>query len=62
MFQAFDYHDENKNLIKYGQPKPPIFDLSKINKVPVSFFVGKKDPLANEIDTKWAWGEIQSKV
>jgi hypothetical protein len=24
--------------------------------------VGKKDPLANEIDTKWAWGEIQSKV
>ncbi len=24
--------------------------------------MGKKDPLANEVDTKWAWGEIHSKV
>jgi len=31
------------------------YNLGKISQVPVAFFVGNEDPLANPTDTKWAW-------
>lgn len=40
-FQPYDFGAE-KNLIKYGQTKPPAYDLSKVT-CPVYIFWGRKD-------------------
>lgn len=40
-FQEYDYGTEI-NLIKYGQTKPPLYDLSRVTS-PVAFIYGVKD-------------------
>jgi len=44
----FDYGHE-KNLKRYGQEKPPVYDLSNI-KIPVALFVGKTDGITSKED------------
>ena len=41
-FRAFD-----NGYIKY--------QLQKINKVPITFYIGDNDPFANKNDAKWTW-------
>lgn len=48
-FQKYDYG--NKNLEKYQQPNPPLYDLSNI-KIPVYMFYGKHDILIRTHVTK----------
>ncbi|KAK3739990.1 hypothetical protein RRG08_005262 [Elysia crispata] len=50
-FQRFDF-GEQKNLIKYGQKTPPLYDPRKV-KVPVAIFRGGRDWLADAIDVDW---------
>ena len=45
IFREFDYGSK-KNMIKYGQTTPPLYDLTKIN-LPVHLYVGKYDRLAD---------------
>lgn len=40
-FQNFDYGEET-NLLRYGQPTPPIYD-PKIIKVPIAVYYGGQD-------------------
>jgi len=47
-FQRFNYGKE-KNLEKYGQETPPLFDLSKIT-CPVAVYSGVNDLLVNPAD------------
>ncbi len=48
-FEAFDYGTAKLNELHYGQPYPPVFDLSKI-RVPVRLFAGTSDLLADPTD------------
>ena len=41
-------------MIKYGQKEPKEIFLSNIKEMPVAMYVGKQDPLATPLDTKWA--------
>jgi len=52
-FERFNY-GESKNMKVYGAKTPPTIDLTAIKSVPVAYFVGKQDPLANLADVKWA--------
>ena len=47
-FREFDY-GVKKNMQKYGQSSPPIYDLTKIT-LPVHLYVGKYDRLADVKD------------
>ena len=49
-FKKFDY-GEKKNMVIYGQKKPPLYSLSNI-KFPVHLYVGKYDRLADTDDAK----------
>ncbi|KAJ6237575.1 sterol esterase tgl1 [Anaeramoeba flamelloides] len=45
-FDRYDFEDEKKNLVKYGQKTPPEYDLSKIN-CPMALYSGGADSLSN---------------
>uniref|UniRef100_A0A183U260 Abhydro_lipase domain-containing protein n=1 Tax=Toxocara canis TaxID=6265 RepID=A0A183U260_TOXCA len=49
--QAYDYGSEKENLIHYGQPSAPLYNLGRVN-TPVYLFWSDKDWLADEIDIK----------
>lgn len=49
--QAYDYGSEAENLHHYGQPSPPLYNLSRVN-TPVYLYWSDKDWLADEIDIK----------
>ncbi|CAH1109298.1 unnamed protein product [Psylliodes chrysocephalus] len=51
-----DYGTE-KNMEIYGSKTPPVYDLSKIV-VPVAFFLGKQDYLADPADAIYIYGNI----
>lgn len=44
-FRQFD-HGTHKNLVVYGTPTPPAYNLSLIE-APVSMYVGKNDEIMN---------------
>jgi len=45
-------------LSRYGSKEPPIYDLSKIDKVPIALFCGSTDRLASPEDYKWLKGQL----
>merc|ERR1719233_2368515 len=49
-FSMFDYGSKRKNRKHYGADEPPEYDLSKIDKVPISLFSGSEDLLADYED------------
>ncbi|CAH8842441.1 unnamed protein product [Trichobilharzia szidati] len=49
-FQKYDYGDE-KNVEIYGQPDPPLYDISKL-KVPIVIYYGGHDWLASPKDVR----------
>lgn len=62
LFNKFDYLDAAVNQQKYGQPTPPVVDLTKISKVPIGMFVGKKDPLGDPQDTQFLRDQLKNVV
>ena len=48
----YDY-GKDKNLVKYGQEKPPSIDLTQIKDVPIAMFVGKQDDLGTPALGRW---------
>ena len=48
-FRKYDYGSQEGNMAHYGQPEPPLYDLSKV-KVPTALFLGDKDDLATVAD------------
>ena len=58
-FQRYDYGDEKMNLQKYGAPRPPEYDLSKI-KNKMAIFAGESDTLSDPKDVAWLLDENQS--
>ena len=53
--KQFDYGDAAANRAKYGSDKPPAIDLDQINQnIPIAFFKGTKDELADLRDVRWA--------
>lgn len=57
-FVRYDY-GKKKNTAKYGQEKPPKYDLSQI-KVPMTLYHGDIDKLSNPTDVAWLLDEAQS--
>jgi hypothetical protein len=55
-FKEFDY-GEKKNMIHYGQKKPPFYNLSKIT-FPSHLHVGKYDKLADVDDANRLFKEL----
>jgi hypothetical protein len=49
-------------MLKYGTIFAPIFDLSKINTVPIALISGDQDVLATPENAFWAQQKIQSSV
>jgi len=49
-FNMFDYGSKRKNKAKYGTDEPPEYNLTKIEKVPISLFSGSEDLLADPTD------------
>lgn len=41
----YDYHDPGKNMLAYGQPNPPVYDLSRIISRTMSIWAGCTDNL-----------------
>jgi pimeloyl-ACP methyl ester carboxylesterase len=48
------------NLYKYGSIYTPIFDLSKIDTVPIALISGEQDTLATPENAQWAKSKIKS--
>jgi len=49
-FNMFDYGSKRKNREHYGTDEPPEYDLTKIQKVPISLYSGSEDLLADPTD------------
>nr|CAD2135629.1 unnamed protein product [Meloidogyne enterolobii] len=52
LVQKFDYGTENENRLIYGQIKPPIYNLTNINTVPIYLFYSDSDWLATDKDVE----------
>ena len=52
-FARYDYEDEEKNIQKYGQATPPLFDHSKITGFNIALVCGKSDLFAAPDDYNW---------
>ena len=57
-FQRFDFGiDENQ--LRYGQNEPPFYDLDMLRgEVPIAFFAGSLDELADETDVQWLYEQL----
>lgn len=56
-FQSFDY-GKKENQKVYGQATPPLYDLTKMSKVPIGMFTGTQDELADPTDVAWLKTQI----
>ena len=54
--QKYDY-GTNGNIQHYGQPTPPIYNLSNVN-VPHAMFFGADDKLADLVDGAWLMSQL----
>nr|CAD2183051.1 unnamed protein product [Meloidogyne enterolobii] len=52
LVQKFDYGTENENRLIYGQIKPPIYNLTNINTIPIYLFYSDSDWLATDKDVE----------
>lgn len=46
----FDYYDEERNLLAYGQRRPPIYNISQIQTKSMFIWRGKSDPIVSDED------------
>ena len=53
-WEAFDYGSAAENRAHYGQDKPPAYDPKKI-RVPLRWFAGNEDELADKTDVNRFW-------
>lgn len=60
-FQAYDYGSTRENNAHYGQPYPPIYNLSNI-RIPMHLFAGTSDLLADITDVNFLWDSLNSEV
>ena len=58
-FRKFNYGVAG-NMKAYGQRTPPLYDLGLI-KIPVSMFIGTKDPLGDEQDNQILYQDLIAK-
>ena len=54
-FKKYDYGSKAKNLDKYGQEKPPKYELTNIKGIDMLLIGGKQDLLASEGDYCWLY-------
>lgn len=52
VFKQYDYGSDEANIKRYGSKTIPVIPLEKIAKVPIAYFCGLHDDLADPIDTK----------
>ena len=60
-FQAYDYGSIKENNAHYGQPYPPLWDLSSIRQ-PMRLFAGSSDELADLTDVNFLWDSLKPEV
>jgi pimeloyl-ACP methyl ester carboxylesterase len=60
-FQAYDYGSSKENSNHYGQPYPPVWDLSQI-RVKMRLFAGSSDLLADLTDVNFLWDSLDPSV
>ena len=60
-FQDFDYGPE-RNMIVYGTPEPPEFNLTAANGIPVGIFYGTSDEIADTTDIEWLIDQLGDNV
>ena len=61
-FQKFDWGSDRSNKSHYGQKSVPVIPLELIDGVPVGFFVGKYDSLADPKDAAAGYAKVKSGV
>lgn len=49
-FAMFDYGSSRRNFLKYGQNRPPSYDLSRINSTEIALFYARNDLFADPAD------------
>lgn len=59
-WKQFDYGSDAKNTARYGSAIIPVIPIHQIDRVPIAYFVGEHDELANPIDTKWSYDKIET--
>lgn len=62
VFKQYDWGSDSANIDHYGTKIIPLITLEKIKKVPIAFFVGKQDDLADPIDTEYVSKRISTLV
>ena len=60
-FQDFDYGPE-RNMIAYGTPDPPEYNLTNINGIPVAIFYGTSDEISEPSDVQWLIDQLGDNV
>ena len=61
-FQYYDYHNEEENFAKYGQPTPPKIEVETITDVPIAMFSGKYDRVVDVEDNREYAGIIPAVI
>ena len=60
-FQAYDYGNSKTNTEHYGQPYPPVWELSNIRQQ-IRLFAGTSDELADLTDVNYLWDSLNPDV
>jgi len=61
-YNMFDYGSKRKNQEHYGTDEPPEYNLTKIDKVPISLYSGSEDLLADPKDVSKLETEISYRL
>ncbi|XP_063679029.1 lysosomal acid lipase/cholesteryl ester hydrolase-like [Bolinopsis microptera] len=59
--QKYDYESVTKNMLHYGSPEPPLYDISGLS-VPTVLVMGGNDWLGDPRDQLWLIEQIGHKV
>ena len=60
-FQDFDYGPE-RNMIAYGTPNPPLFNITNINGIPIGLLSGSSDEVSDPRDIQWLRNQLDDNV
>ena len=60
-FRKFDYGSAEKNRVKYGQDKPPTYNLENIKGVNIALVCGKTDTLTDKPEYDWAHSYLKKR-
>jgi len=55
IYRQFDYGSDKANIARYGNAIIPLIPLWNISKVPIAYFVGLHDDLADPTDTAYTF-------